>query len=68
MAKIIEILDSENIKNTFNNWFNECEKFRKWHLKMGPHEIDDLQMEKAYLKIHPKYKYVDKIAKILNHD
>ena len=68
MAKIIEILDSQNVQSTFNNWFNECEKFRKWHWKMGAHEIDDLEMEKAYLKIQPKREYVDVISKILNHD
>ena len=48
---IIEILDSENINSNLESWKSECEKFRVWYCKLGTQEIDEVSMEKAYLKI-----------------
>jgi hypothetical protein len=57
---IIEILDSENIKSTLEPWINECEKFKAWYCKLGIQEIDELEMQKAYLKLN--YKILAKMA------
>jgi len=55
--KIVEILDSIGIDSyNIESWINECLRFREWYCKTGTQVIDELQMEKAYLKIDHKQK------------
>ena len=50
--KIVEILDAAGI-DSFNieSWINECLKFKLWYCKTGTQKINELEMEKAFLKI-----------------
>jgi hypothetical protein len=51
---IVEILDSENIKSTLEPWITECEKFKTWYCKLGTQDINEIEMQKAYLKLNNK--------------
>ena len=52
--RIVEILDSLGIDSSnIESWIEECANFRSWYYKSGTHIVDDLEMEKAYLKIIP---------------
>lgn len=48
---IVEILDSEQIGSNLENWQDKCRKFREWYCKLGTQEIDEVAMQRAYLKI-----------------
>lgn len=56
--KIVEILDSENIKSDLESWIEECQKFRVWYHNLGIRAVSEIKMERAYLKIEHR-----KIAK-----
>ena len=52
--RIIEILDSIGIDSlNIESWIEECAHFRSWYCKSETHSVDELEMEKAYLKIIP---------------
>ena len=54
--KIVEILDSENIKSNFESWFEECQKFRTWYHNLGIRAVSEIEMERACLKIEHRIK------------
>lgn len=61
--KLIEILDSAGIDSlNIQNWIEECVNFRFWYCKTGTQKINDLDMEKAYLKIMSIEKHINSSA------
>jgi hypothetical protein len=59
--KIIEILNGAGIESyNLQSWIKECKRFTFWYCKAGTQEIDEVQMEKAYLKLDYKIKQNDK--------
>lgn len=67
--RIVEILDSENINSQdFENWIEECRKFTIWYLKLGTHQMNAFEMEKAYQRIQPKKIHETPIYKILENE
>ena len=41
------------------NWNNERTKFKLWYLKLGIREVNELELEKASLKIEQKENPID---------
>ena len=54
---IIEILDSESINSQpLEVWIEECQEFKKWYAKTGADVSNEVEMQKAFLRIevyHP---------------
>lgn len=54
---IVEILDGAGIDSyNMESWINECMKFREWYCKAGTQQIDEVAMNRAYLKIEHKIR------------
>lgn len=51
MRKLIEIIDSENIKSNLESWVDECIKFEQWYHSMGGVFKCEIEKQKAFLKI-----------------
>ena len=66
--KLIEMLDSENIKSNLESWIDECQKFRIWYHNLKPRSISQIELEKAYLKINPKKVKENPIYKALENE
>jgi 7-cyano-7-deazaguanine synthase in queuosine biosynthesis len=65
--KLIEILDSSGIDSTLiESWIEECQKFKMWYFKLGTQEIDEIEFEKACLRILPKTEKIKSVYEILN--
>lgn len=62
---IVEILNSENINSNLENWINECEKFRVWYHNLGIRSVNQIELEKAYFKIEPKFEIKNSLKEIL---
>jgi hypothetical protein len=55
--KIVEILDGSGIESkNIESWIEECQKFRLWYCKLGTQPINEIEMERACLRILPKEK------------
>lgn len=54
---IVEILDSESINSQpLEAWIYECLEFKKWYIKTGADVGNEVEMQKAFLRIeiyHP---------------
>jgi hypothetical protein len=67
--RVVEVLDSENINSQdIEKWIEECQKFKAWYLKTATHQPNDVEMEKAYLKIEVKQKRENSLYKILENE
>jgi hypothetical protein len=50
--KLVEILDSEGIDSSnIESWIEESQKFKIWYCKLGTQEINEVELERACLRL-----------------